>query len=107
MSVSTVNDGNFDAEVLQSRLPVVVEFASGNKASAKMNAVVDELAGLHPDTLKVMRKELDVAGVTERKFQVESAPTILLFKDGSKVREIVGYYSLDGIKTWIDGLLEG
>ncbi|RON44079.1 thioredoxin family protein [Pseudomonas frederiksbergensis] len=106
MSVSTVNDGNFDAEVLQSALPVIVEFASGVKASARMSTVIDQLAAAYDGRIKVVRKELDTAGSTEKKFDIQSAPTTLFVKSGQEFRQVVGQYSLDWMSGRADELLQ-
>lgn len=113
MSVMTVNDGNFDKEVLESALPVLVQFCKdGNNArgepnsSSKMSAVTSELAKEYGGKVKVLRKELDKEGKTERKYKVESAPITLLIKDGEVEREVVGYYALDWMKERVNELLK-
>jgi thioredoxin 1 len=112
MTVSQVDESNFVTSVLQSELPVVLEFtgnavkANGEpSASGNMTKVVDQLAQEYDGRLTVGRKKFVENGKNEKTYDVQSAPTTLFFKKGQLVRTVVGYYKNEGVfKTWVEEL---
>lgn len=89
--VLVLNDANFDREVLQSELPVLVDFwatwCSPCKAIAPLiDAVADEYAG----KVKVGKVNVDENPATPGKYGVRGIPTLVLFKGGAVVDQIVG-----------------
>ena len=86
-----LNDANFDQEVLQSDLPVLVDFwatwCSPCKAIAPLiDAAADEYAG----KIKVGKVNVDENAATPGKYGVRGIPTLLLFKNGSVVDQVIG-----------------
>jgi len=86
-----VTDENFDAEVLGSDLPVLVDFwaiwcGPCKAISPTVEAVADEYAG----KLKVVKMDVDKSPQTPAKFFIRSIPTLILFKDGAVVDQLVG-----------------
>lgn len=90
-NVTEITDQNFEAEVLQSNLPTLVDFwavwCGPCKAIAPMvDAVATEYAG----KLKVGKMDIDHHQVVPQQFRITSIPTLLIFKGGKVVGQVVG-----------------
>jgi thioredoxin 1 len=78
-----LNERNFEIEVLKSKQPVLVEFATGwSFPSMMMNGAMDEIAAEFVDRLKVARVELDRSPNLGLWYGIRCLPTILYFSDG-------------------------
>ena len=89
--IMTFTDANFDREVLQSDIPVLVDFWATWCAPCKaiaplVDAVADEYAG----KIKVGKINVDENPATPAKYAVRGIPTLILFKDGAIIDQIVG-----------------
>jgi thioredoxin 1 len=101
-NVMAFTDANFDREVLQSEIPVLVDFWATWCAPCKaiaplIDAVADEYAG----KVKVGKVNVDENQATPGKFGVRGIPTLILFKGGAVVDQIVGAVP----KSQLDALL--
>ncbi|HWI41620.1 MAG TPA: thioredoxin [Verrucomicrobiae bacterium] len=89
--VLTFTDGNFDAEVLQAGVPVLVDFWATWCAPCKAIApVVDAIAEEYDGRVKVGKVNVDDSPSTPGKYGVRGIPTLILFKDGKVVDQVVG-----------------
>ncbi len=86
-----VTSANFDAEVIKSPVPVLVDFwAEWCGPCRAIAPVVDQLAAEYAGKLKVVKVDVDDNGDVSGKYGVMSIPTLMLFKDGQPVERIVG-----------------
>ena len=107
MSENTVEitDNNFAEEVLQSDVPVLVDFWADWCGPGKMMAPsLDELAGEMAGQLKVGKFNVDDYRDTPQKFQIQAIPTLLIFKGGEVVERVVGVESKASIVSKLEAL---
>jgi len=92
-AVTDVTDSNFDAEVLESEVPVLVDFwAPWCGPCRRVSPVVEEIADERGDALKVVKMNIDENQETAIKFNVMSIPTLMVFKHGQVAKTVIGAY---------------
>jgi thioredoxin 1 len=102
-SVQAVTDGEFQQEVLQSELPVLVDFWAEwcgpcHRVAPEVEAVGVELAG----RIRVLKLNVDDNPRTAERYQVRSIPTLILFSGGSEQARVVGAIPRSMIRSEID-----
>ena len=104
--VSHVGDADFDAAVLQSGEPVLVDFWAEWCGPCKMiSPVLDELAETYGGKLKVAKVNVDENRATAIKYHVRSIPMLLLFKDGQIQATQIGAVGKGPLTQMIDKAL--
>lgn len=97
MAVTTITKDNFDKEVLQAGVPVLVDFwASWCGPCRMLSPIVDEIAEQYTG-LKVGKVNVDEQEELAIKFGIMSIPTLIVFRDGEVVAQSVGVKSKEAI----------
>ncbi len=90
-NVPSVNDSNFDEQVVNSDLPVLVDFSATWCGPCKQIApFVDQLAQEHAGKVKVVMVDIDESPQTAAKYGIRGVPTLKMFKAGEVIAEQVG-----------------
>jgi thioredoxin 1 len=104
--VITVNDINFDSEVLKSDIPVLVDFsATWCQPCRAIAPLVNQLAGEYEGRVKVTAVDIDESPATAQKFQIRGVPTLLVIKEGKVVGQQVGAAPKAKIAALMEGAL--
>ena len=86
-----LTDSSFETEVLKSTIPVLIDFWAIWCGPCRMvSPIVEELAGEYTGKLKVGKVDVDSNTATAMQYGIRSIPTLLLFKEGQVVEQIVG-----------------
>lgn len=86
-----VNAENFDSEVLGAQRTVLADFYSDSCVPCKrMSPVLAELEETYPDTLKLVKININFDGELAEKYEVQAAPTLIFFKDGEEKSRLRG-----------------
>jgi thioredoxin len=92
-TITEVNDNNFQAEVIESDVPVLVDFWAPWCGPCRMVApVLEEIAGEKGEALKIVKLNVDDNQQTAMSYEVLSIPTLILFKNGAVAKKVVGAY---------------
>lgn len=98
-----VTDSSFDDEILKSEIPALVDFwAEWCGPCRTVGPIVEELAGEYEGKVKVAKLNVDSNKQTPTRYGVRGIPTLILFKGGQVVDQIVGAVPKNRIKELLD-----
>ena len=101
-----ITDDQFEQEVLKSSTPVLVDFwATWCRPCTMIAPLLDELAEEYNGRINFTRMDVEQNGKTAAQYQVRSIPTLLLFKGGKPITNIVGFRPKDELKQSLDAAL--
>jgi len=103
MSLVHISDDTFDADVLQSDKPVLLDFWAEWCGPCKAIApVLEELDGEYQDRLTIAKMDVDANSKTPQQFGIRSIPTLILFKNGVVAEQLIGAVSKRQLKEFLD-----
>jgi thioredoxin 1 len=101
-----VTDDTFEAEVVQSDKPVIVDFWATWCGPCKMIApILEEIAGEYADQVKVAKLDVDSNNITAGKYGIMSIPSLLFFKNGEEVDRVIGAIPKSQLTARLDKVL--
>jgi thioredoxin 1 len=101
-----LSEENFDNEVLNSSIPVLVDFwAEWCVPCKRLTPIIEELSKEYSGRVKVLKLNVDSAPETASRYGISGIPALYLFNNGEVVENMVGVQSKDKIKEMIDKVL--
>jgi len=105
-NIVEVEDGTFDADVLQSDKPVLVDFWAPWCGPCKaIGPVMEELSETFGEKIKFAKCNVDNNPVTPGKYGIRAIPTLIFFKDGNVVDQITGMVAKSRLEETINNVL--
>ena len=106
MSLTKTTDETFNQDVLQSDLPVLLDFWAEWCGPCKMiGPILEELSEEYAETIKIIKLNVDENNNTAIKYAVRSIPTLILFKDAKVQAQHIGSASKAQLKEFLDSNL--
>ena len=106
MSLTHTTDETFDQDVLQSDVPVLLDFWAEWCGPCKMiGPLLSELSEEYAETIKIIKLNVDENNNTAIKYAVRSIPTLILFKDSTVQAQHIGSASKAQLKEFLDSNL--
>jgi thioredoxin 1 len=101
-TLAHVNDADFEQEILKSDKPVLVDFWAPWCGPCKaIGPIVEELADVYKDRLKVAKMNVDDNPKTSATYGIRSIPTLLLFKDGKILDTLIGLVAKERLEMFV------
>jgi thioredoxin 1 len=101
-----IDDSIFDAEVLKSDKPVLIDFwAPWCGPCMAISPMVEQLAGEFGDKIKFVKCNVDDNPISPGKYGIRSIPTLMFFKDGTVVNQVIGIVAKSKLEEVINKIL--
>ena len=106
MSTHIITDSNFDEEIKNSQLPILVDFwAEWCGPCKQIGPILEEIGEAKKDKFKILKLNVDENPQTPQKFGVRGIPTLMFFKDGNLIDTKVGSLPKNMLESWLDSNL--
>ena len=103
MSTYTITDSNFDEEIKNSKVPILVDFwAEWCGPCKQIGPILEDIGEAKKDKVKILKLNVDENPLTPQKFGVRGIPTLMLFKDGNLLDTKVGSLPKNLLESWLD-----
>lgn len=107
MAEVTLTDKNFNEEVVKSKIPVLVDFWAVWCSPCQMqNPILEELVKEYKGKVKIGKVNVDENPESSSRYQVMSIPSLLLFKDGEVIKQMMGVQSKERLVSEIKKVLQ-
>ena len=101
-----IKDNEFESEVINSELPVLIDFWAEWCGPCRMlSPILEKISEEMGNKIKIVKMNIDKNPETPSKFGVRSIPTMMLFKNGQQAGVKVGALPKSTIEDWINGVL--
>jgi|TARA_B100000809_G_C14783218_1_gene403751 thioredoxin 1 len=102
MTTFSTNDDNFEKDIAESKVSVLVDFwAEWCGPCKQIGPILEEIAIEHESKIKVLKINIDENPQTPQKYGVRGIPTLLLFKKGKLIDTKVGSLPKSSLETWL------
>jgi len=106
MTVTQLNLNNFESEVVNAELPVIIDFfADWCSPCQMMKPVFENLSSEYEGKLNFLKLDTQEEEGLAMKFGIQGIPALILIKDGKEIGRIVGYMGEDQLRSKIDEIL--
>ena len=106
MTTFSTNDDNFEKDITDSKVPVLVDFwAEWCGPCKQIGPILEEIAVEHESKIKVLKINIDENPQTPQKYGVRGIPTLMFFKEGKLVESKVGSLPKTALEVWIQANL--
>ena len=105
-AITDVTDDNFQAEVIESDTPVLVDFWAPWCGPCRIvHPVLEQIAQERGDALKIVKLNVDENQQTAAAFEILSIPTLILFKAGQPAKKVIGAYPKPKLEAELEPVL--
>tara|TARA_B100000686_G_scaffold237331_1_gene245352 strand:+ start:438 stop:758 length:321 start_codon:yes stop_codon:yes gene_type:complete len=106
MAIQSIKEDSFEKEVVNSELPVLIDFwAEWCGPCKEMNPILEEVSSEMEEKIKVLKINIDENPNIPNKYGVQSIPTLIIFKKGEAIATKVGASIKSDLITWIDSTI--